>query len=189
MLIHRGSLTATIALLLASVSLATPCRAAEPGTATAKPVPLRPDAADRYQNFIVNWDPSAPVLCAVVRTPADHAALFHPAPVIGARKPFAPPDATFSKEALVVVARVVPGGGASTLTIDRVTEQAGEILVHCRFRPATAPSSFTVKQAALAWIPLTTATRATFVENDAPVATLDLAAGTWVVPALADEAR
>jgi len=72
-------------------------RAADPapsGTA----LPLRRDAADRYQNFIVNWDPTAPVLCGVVRGPADYARVFHPAPVIGGRKPFAPPDESFAEE-------------------------------------------------------------------------------------------
>ena len=147
-------------------------------------LPLRRDAADRYQNFIVNWDPTAPVLCGVVRGPADYARVFHPAPVIGGRKPFAPPDESFAEETLLVVARVVPGGVAHTLVIDTVEASGGDIVVHCRFQPGAGASTFTVKQAALAWIPRVTAPRVRFLENGTLRATLDLAAGSWIVPAL-----
>jgi hypothetical protein len=147
-------------------------------------LPLRRDAADRYQNFIVNWDPTAPVLCGVVRGPADYAQVFHPAPVIGGRKPFAPPDESFAEETLLVVARVVPGGVAHTLVIDTVEASGGDLVVHCRFQPGAGASTFMVKQAALAWIPRVTAPRVRFLENGTLRATLDLAAGSWIVPAI-----
>ena len=163
-------------------------RAADPSpdTADAEPtlIPIRRDDPDRYQNFVINWDAGTEVLCAVVRTPADYARLFHPAPVIGGKKPFAPPDAAFEKEHLLVIARVVGGDGGSALAIERVVEKEGSLEVHCRFEPSTAQSSFSIKQAALAWIPAREPGPVTFIENGKPVVTLDTGAEGWVSPPL-----
>ena len=166
-------------------------RAADPSpdTADAEPtlIPIRRDDPDRYQNFVINWDAGTEVLCAVVRTPADYARLFHPAPVIGGKKPFAPPDAAFEKEHLLVIARVVGGDGGSALAIERVVEKEGSLEVHCRFEPSTAQSSFSIKQAALAWIPAREPGPVTFIENGKPVVTLDTGKDAWVVPDLPEE--
>jgi len=150
-------------------------------------VPIRRDDPDRYQNFVVNWDAGTEVLCAVVRTPADYARLFHPAPVFGGKKPFAPPEAAFEKEHLLVIARVVGGDGGSALAIERVVEKEGSLEVHGRFQPSTAKSSFSIKQAALAWIPARKPEPVTFIENDTTIATLDTGKDTWVVPNLPEE--
>ena len=160
-----------------------------PDAADAEPtvVPIRRDDPAGYQNFVVNWDAGTEVLCAIVRTPADYARLFHPAPVIGGKKPFAPPDAAFEKEHLVVIARVVGGDGGSSLAIERVVEKEGSLVVHGRFKPSTAQSSFSIKQAALAWIPAREPGQMTFLENDTTVATLDSSGGEWVSPPLSAE--
>ena len=156
--------------------------AAEPASSLA--IPLRCDDPARYQNFVVNWDAGTELLCAVVSTPADYASLFHPAPVIGGKKPFAPPDEAFTKERLLVIARVVGGDGKSVLAIERVVEKEGALEVHLDDRPATTPATFTVKQAALAWIPRRDGGRVTFVANGEAITTLDLADGDWIAPAL-----
>ena len=156
--------------------------AAEPAASLA--IPLRRDDPARYQNFVVNWDAGTELLCAVVSTPADYASLFHPAPVIGGKKPFAPPDEAFTKEQLLVIARVVGGDGKSVLAIERVVEKEGALEVHLDDRPATTPATFTVKQAALAWIPRRDGGRVTFVANGEAITTLDLADGDWIAPAL-----
>ena len=158
--------------------------AAEPAASLA--IPLRRDDPARYQNFVVNWDTGTELLCAVVSTPADYASLFHPAPVIGGKKPFAPPDEAFTKEQLLVIARVVGGDGKSVLAIERVVEKEGALEVHLDDRPAKTPSTFTVKQAALAWIPRRDGGRVTFVANGEAITTLDPADGTWIAPALPD---
>lgn len=160
-----------------------------PDTADAEPtvIPLRRDDPDRYQNFVVNWDAGTELLCAVVSTPADYARLFHPAPVIAGKKPFAPPDEAFTKEQLLVIARVVGGDGGSVLTIERVVKNEGVLEVRCRFKPSTAQSSFSIKQAALAWIPRSEAKQIQFFENGKPVVTLDPSGGEWVSPPLPDE--
>jgi len=160
-----------------------------PDTADAEAtvIPIRRDDPDRYQNFVINWDAGTKVLCAIVRTPADYSRLFHPAPVIGGKKPFAPPEAAFEKEHLLVIARVVGGDGESVLAIERVVEKEGSLEVHCRFQPSTAKSSFSVKQAALAWIPAREPEPMTFIENGKPVATLDTGNDAWVVPDLPEE--
>jgi len=174
---------------LGSALVACGCTAEPPSEAAgagAGAIPLRRDDPARYQNFVVNWDAGTEVLCAVVRSPAAYARLFHPAPVIGAKKPFAPPDDAFEKEHLLVVARVVGGDGGSGLAIERVVEKDGGIEVHCRFQPSTAKSSFSIKQALLAWIPAREPGRVTFIENGRTIATLDAGADSWVVPALPD---
>ncbi|MEN9667644.1 MAG: hypothetical protein RLZZ326_4007 [Planctomycetota bacterium] len=157
-----------------------------PDTADAEPtvIPIRRDDPDRYQNFVINWDAGTEVLCAVVRTPADYARLFHPAPVIGGKKPLAPPEAAFEKEHLLVIARVVGGDGGSSLAIERVVEKEGSLEVYGRFQPSTAQSSFSIKQAALAWIPVRELGPVTFIENDTTIATLDAGAEGWVSPPL-----
>ena len=156
--------------------------AAEPAASLA--IPLRRDDPARYQNFVVNWDAGTELLCAVVSTPADYASLFHPAPVIGGKKPFAPPDEAFTREQLLVIARVVGGDGKSVLAIERVVEKEGAIEVHLDDRPAKTASTFTVKQATLAWIPRRDGGRVTFVANGEAITTLDPADGTWIAPAL-----
>jgi hypothetical protein len=160
-----------------------------PDTADAAPtvIPIRRDDPARYQNFVVNWDAGTELLCAVVSTPADYARLFHPAPVIGGKKPFAPPDTAFEKERLLVVARVVGGDGGSVLAIERVVEKEGSLEVRCRFNPSTAQSSFSIKQVALAWIPAREPGPVTFIENDTTIATLDAGKDNWVVPNLPKE--
>jgi hypothetical protein len=150
----------------------------------ARAIPHRRDDSARYQNFVVNWDAGTDLLCAVVSTPADYARLFHPAPVIGGKKPFAPPDEAFAKEQLLVVARVVGGDGGSVLEIKRVVEKDGGLEVHVDDRPTTAPATFTVKHAALAWIPLRDAGKVTFVTDGKAITTLDPADGVWIAPPL-----
>lgn len=180
-----GLVAVTLAVLLQTGSAP---RAAEP-EAAAVAVPLRADTPDSYQNFVVNWDPTVPVLCALIRTPADYASVFHPAPVIGGRRPFAPPDDRFDKESLVVIARVIdapgtPAKGAEALAIERVTRRDGGLEIHARFRPPADDASFSVKQAAIAWIPAGEWTSVTFLENGVEVATLDPADGAWIAPPL-----
>lgn len=183
-------------LLLASMIAAVaspffPTLAADPDDLPpgARKIPHRRDDPDRYQNFVVNWDAGTDLLCAVVSTPADYARLFHPAPVIGGKKPFAPPDDAFTKEHLLVVARVVGGNGGSVLEIKRVVEKDGDLEIHLDDRPSTAPATFTVKQAALAWIPRRDAGQMTFFAKGEAIATLDPAAGTWISPALPEPVK
>lgn len=186
---HRPFHLPTILLASILAAVATPffsTIAADPDDLPpgARAIPLRRDDPARYQNFVVNWDAGTDLLCAVVSTPADYARLFHPAPVIGGKKPFAPPDDAFAKERLLVVARVVGGDGGSVLEIERVVEKDGALEVHVDDRPATAPATFTVKQAAMAWIPRRDAGRVAFVAKGEAIATLDPADGTWIAPPL-----
>ncbi len=171
-----------LALSLQAVGSMIVVGAAEPAASLA--IPLRRDDPARYQNFVVNWDAGTELLCAVVSTPADYARLFHPAPVIGGKKPFAPPDEAFTKEQLLVIARVVGGDEKSVLEIERVVEKEGALEVHLDDRPAKTPSTFTVTQAALAWISRRDGGRVTFVANGEAITTLDPADGTWIAPAL-----
>lgn len=174
-----------LALFLHTVGSMIVVSAAEP--AVRRAIQLRRDDPARYQNFVVNWDAGTELLCAVVSTPADYACLFHPAPVIGGKKPFAPPDDAFTKEQLLVIARVVGGDGGSVLAIERVVEKEGSLEVRCRFNPSTAQSSFSIKQVALAWIPARESGPVTFIENGTTIATLDAGKDNWVVPNLPKE--
>ena len=56
--------------------------------------------------------------------------------------------------------------------------------MHLDDRPATTPSTFTVKQVALAWIPRRAGARVTFVADGKPITMLDPAGGDWIAPPL-----
>ena len=61
-----------------------------------------------YQNFLKNWDEKKhAVLYALIQTPAQYDALFHPAPLMRDKRPFAPEAEIYTKEQILVVARVM----------------------------------------------------------------------------------
>jgi hypothetical protein len=165
------------ALFNATLAAASP--AAEPAvphpSSTPSPVACHRVAMDQYQCFIKNWDEKQnPVLCAVVRTPADFSALFHPAPVAGTPRPFAPPPEFFTKEQILVVARVLPAqtspdGG---FTFEKLTRQNNELALHYRFQPQSSKATFSVKNFLALRLPQHPYSSVTFYENGRKIKTL-----------------
>ena len=153
--------------------------AAEPAvphpSSTPSPVPCHRVAMDEYQCFIKNWDEKQnPVLCAVVRTPADFSALFHLAPVGGTQRPFAPPPEFFTKEQILVVARVLPAQSSPDggFTFEKLTRHHNELALHYRFQPQSSKATFSVKNFLALRLPQHPYSSITFYENGRKIKTL-----------------
>lgn len=173
----RGRRPVMLALL--SATLAAASIAAEPAvpasTPTPSPVACHRVAMDQYQCFIKNWDEKQnPVLCAVVRTPADFSALFHPAPIGGTQRPFAPPPEFFTKEQILVVARVMPAQSSPDggFTFEKLTRQNNELALHYRFQPQSSKATFSVKNFLALRLPQHPYSSVTFYENGLKIKTL-----------------
>lgn len=173
----RGRRPVMLALL--SAALAAASTAAEPAVPTPAPTPspvaCHRVAMDEYQCFIKNWDEKQnPVLCAVVRTPADFSALFHPAPVGGTQRPFAPPPEFFTKEQILVVARVMPAQSSPDggFTLEKLTRQNNELALHYRFQPHTSNATFSVKNFLALRLPQHPYASIAFYENGRKIKTL-----------------
>ena len=128
-----------------------------------------------YQSFIAWDDTRQPLLCAVVKSPADWEKLFHPAalglgPDTG-RKPFSPPASSFDRELLLVVARVTPApaDGRSAFTIEGTGITNGVLTLRYRFTKPAADAGYTIRDFAGVFVPRAGHTHIVFVENGKPV--------------------
>lgn len=95
-----------------------------------------------YQSFIVNWAPAASPFCAAIDSASQWNAVFHPAPVMGANRTFAPPASFWADHAVLLVARVVPAGRTSAIfRLTSVVRSGGTTTVAYAFRPPSRASS------------------------------------------------
>ena len=168
-----------VILALLSGALAAASTATEPAVPAPAPPPspvaCHRVAMDQYQCFIKNWDEKqTPVLCAVVRTPTDFSALFHPAPVGGTQRPFAPPPEFFTKEQILVVARVMPAQSSPDggFTLEKLTRHNNELELHYQFKPHTSNATFSVKNFLALRLPQHPYASITFYENGRKIRTL-----------------
>jgi hypothetical protein len=138
------AIVAAAGILAAPMTNAADTRSAEePG----KPVRYTRIGSEEYQNFINNWDDKAkPVLYAVIRTPAEYNAIYHPAPVMGGKRPFAPKPEFFAREQILLVARVTPAPKDldKAFEVERVVENGQDLELRYRYHQP-GPESFTLK--------------------------------------------
>lgn len=156
-----------------------------PACRAAEPVAFSTIAPDEFANFPVNWDDATtPVFRGLLRTPEEYAAVFHPAAVLGNRKPFAPPPSTFDDGMILVVARVIdaPAGGETPLVVESLTRDGDDLVLRYRFVPPAARATSTVKHALVLRLARQPVGRVRFVENGEPLGDLRVAAGEWAVP-------
>ena len=167
------TLTAAAACLLASVA---PAAGAE--------VPFQMIGRSEYRNFVANWDDSHAVFMALIRTPAEYAAVFHPAPVGGNAKPFAPLPDLFDEQMILVVSRVVtePAEGEKILTVRGLEADGGTLTLRYHFAPPAAPATFSVKEVLQLRIPRGEVDRVRVLEDDVPVGELRPGQGVWSIP-------
>lgn len=154
-------------------------------SAAGEPVAFTTVAAGDYASFLVTWDEaSAPVFVAAIRTPQEYAAAFHPAPVMGNRRPFAPPDEFFADAMLLVVARVVdaPAAGERPLAVESLATEGEDLVLRYRFTPVAAPATFRIKEVLLVRVPKRGGGSVRFVENGQPVGELEPDDGAWAAP-------
>jgi len=141
----------------------------------------------KYQSFVMNWDDQKyPALYAVIRSKAEWDKVFHPAPVMEARKPFAPKPEIFEKQVLLVVARVMPSpGDAEVFQVESAQAADGKLVLKYKYQaPKPGSATFTVKQFLGVLVPKADYNSVEFIENGASLGALGLKKGAWRVPSL-----
>jgi hypothetical protein len=157
-----------------------------PGPAESK-VTYKVVRMDAYQNFLKNWDEEKQaVLYALIRTPAQYGALFNPAAVMGAHRPYAPEAKSFEKEQLLVVSRVVLSSGKreKIFEVERLVEKDHALVCSYRFTEPKNNSTSYEKNWLSLQIPQHDYAKVIFIENGKQVGELDTAKGQWAVPAV-----
>ena len=161
------SRSAVAVLLITLAACAAPDNRSQP--------PLNVIGPGDFQSFIAWDDGHQPLLCAVVKSPADWEKLFHPAALgLGPahdRKPFSPPASSFDRALLLVVARVTPApaDGRSAFTIEGTEIKDGVLSLQYRFAKPAADAGYTVRDFAGVFVPRAGLTKILFVENGQPV--------------------
>ncbi len=140
-----------------------------------------------FQSFIKNWDDKKyPALYALIRTPAQWDAIFHPAAVMGQNRPFGPDAKIYENEQIIIVAHVIPAPDAN-LTVYNVRQVVADnevLVLYYRFNNPENAASFTIKSHLAVVIPKSGYKRIVFIENGRQTGILDLASGQWSVPAM-----
>lgn len=147
-------------------------------------VPFQIVGKNEYRNFVANWDDSHAVFMALIRTPAEYAAVFHPAPVGGTTKPFAPPPELFDEQMILVVSRVVtaPAEGEKILTVQKLEADGGTLTLRYHLAPPAAQATFSVKEVLQLRIPRRDVDEVRVLEDDIPVGKLRPGQGAWSIP-------
>ena len=100
-----------------------------------------------YANFVKNWaDEDQPVLCAVIKSPADWDAVFGSAAVMNSDRPFAPAADFYSRANLLVVARVHTASSSTTppFQVKSVKRYAHRTIMKYAYHTPPADQSFSV---------------------------------------------
>lgn len=149
-------------------------------------VPYKKMDMNDYRNFLGNWDEQKyPVLYALISTPAQYNALFHPAATMGSLRPFSPDASLYAREQILVVARVMlnPKNMDTVFEVDRITERNQELALHYRFNKQESDANWHGKIYLAVRIPKHNYKKVLFFENGKQVGQLNMAAGQWSVPA------
>ncbi len=153
-------------------------------------MPYRIIDGHAYRNFVANWDDGRePVLYALIRTPAQYDALFHPAAVMGGHGPFSPEASLYAKEQILLVARVLPGGGDGTFEVERIVADDRRLTFRYRFKPPASEVRWRGKAFLAVRIPKRPYERVVFVENGTRVGELNTDGGQWSVPPRPSESK
>jgi hypothetical protein len=126
---RRGALIIPLILLGA-----TPCAAQDVAHGRLDPA--------EFQSFVRNWEPPSRPLCAALQSAADWDAVMAPAAVMGASKPFAPPADLWTRNAVLLLARVVDAGDTTKIFELGSVRRAGDRLdIGYTFTPPPKASS------------------------------------------------
>ncbi|MDD4357132.1 MAG: hypothetical protein PHN98_07750 [Smithellaceae bacterium] len=139
-----------------------------------------------YQVFLKNWDETKdPVLYAMISNPTQYNDLFHPAPIMGSRRPFSPDESLYSRDDILVVGRVVPypENIDKVFDVDRITERNQELSLYYRFHEKTSDVKWQGKICLAIRIPKRSYKKVHFFENGTKVGELNPEAGQWSHPA------
>lgn len=124
---------------------------------------------DEYQNFVKNWDnKKQPIFLAVIQTPEQYDAIFHPAAVMGDTRKFAPDPQLFEHEQILLAARVMKaseGDFDQSFTVESITSQDDELIVKYRYNEPQSNATWFVKNFLCLRIPKYNYQKVTFIEN------------------------
>ena len=141
--------------------------------------------SDAFSSFVKNWDDTkTPVLCALIRDKAGWDGVFGSAAYMGNKKPFAPADATWDKEQILVVSRVMPAPADGNLdkvfSVQSLDDDGKGTLTLRYTRTEPKKASYSVKNELILKIPRKDYTRVVLIENGKSVG--ELGPGKWRVP-------
>jgi len=155
-----------------------------------RPLPYQKMGMHDYQNFLENWNEKKnPVLYALISTPAQYNALFHPAAAMGSGSPFSPEESLYAEERILVVARMMPypGNVDRVFEVDRIIERDQELALYYRFNEKEPDATWQGKVYMAIRIPKHDYRKVLFFENGKQIGELNTAAGQWSVPARTPE--
>lgn len=148
--------------------------AALPGQAARTAVKYHP--LPKHDAFVKNWDESAPVFAAVIRSSDEWHAVYGTAATMSSERGYGPDPASFKKEAVLVVCRV--GASTSKYKVTSLTESGGTLTLKYAFTPGKKESAeFKVPLALV--VPNRPWKKVVFIEGGRQVASLNLAAGEF----------
>ena len=154
-----------------------------PVVAEAQPVDYVALDMTRYHSFVGAWSPQTAPLCALISSQAKWDAVMHPAPVMGGGQVFGPPADTWGAHSVLLLARIVPGGGGAP-ALRPVFAKLNDGVLEVDYQFRTPPqSSYTVSTAMALEIPEVVPDSVVFKENGKTVCTLAPAKGVWLSPA------
>ena len=187
----RSFIPAALAIIVAAMLCPMSGAADDMGAKPAeRAVTYKRMGVNDYQNFLKNWDDQKQaVLYALIQTPARYDALFHPAPLMRDKRPFAPEAELYAKEQILVVARVMPAPDNmdKVFEVERVVERGQALELHYRFNEPEKGATFSVKDLLTLRIPKHDYEKVLFIENGKQIGELKPAQGQWCVPAATPE--
>jgi hypothetical protein len=168
-----GVIAKAAAALAACASFAT--------VASAADVAIQPLDSKEYHAFVVNWTPSDKPLCAALQSEAQWAKVVHPAPLMFEKNVFGPQPGFWADHAVLLIARVVQGGGGDAFKSYRVHTSRSGIEVAYALSPRPSESYTTKAYLALA-VAKPLAGRISFIDRSGLACRLDLTQRVWVSP-------
>ena len=148
-------------------------------------VPYKIMQMSDYKVFLKNWDETNnSVLYAMISTPAQYNDLFHPAPVMKSKRPFSPSEIFYTRENILVVARVMPypENVDKVFDVDRITERNSELSLYYRYNERSSDAKWKGKICLAIQIPKRSYKKVHFFENGRKVGELNLVARQWLHP-------
>lgn len=150
-----------------------------------RPVPYKIMNMRDYQIFLKNWDEKKdPVLYAMISNTAQYDDLFHPAPIMGPKRPFSPDDSLYIRENILLIARVMPSpdNPDRIFDIERITERNHELSLYYRYNEEASDAKWKGKICLAIRIPKRCYKKVHFFENDRKIGELNLMARQWLHP-------
>ncbi|MEY5024664.1 MAG: hypothetical protein RLZZ244_192 [Verrucomicrobiota bacterium] len=170
--------------LSAGTALALTIAGATSLSAAEQALPFRRIFPSEYQSFIPTWNDTAfPVLCALIRSPEEWSAAFHPAPGMGQNKPFGPEAKSFDAEHLLVICRVMAPPKDEVFTVEKLSVDGAVLTLRYAYR-APKTDILWIKHFLGLRLPKRAYERILIIENGKQVASLNLRAGQWSLPPL-----